>query len=110
MNDQNHHLDTLKDIKQMMERSSRFISLSGLSGIAAGTCALVGAWFANGVIEKSRYSVANLRNIARTTDENISISDWMGNQLVQIAFLTFIAAFVLAFLFTYSRSKKTRTP
>ena len=36
----------LKDIKQIMERSSRFISLSGLSGIAAGTCALVGTWLA----------------------------------------------------------------
>jgi len=40
-------LDTLQDIKRMMERSSRFISLSGLSGIAAGICALAGAWFAN---------------------------------------------------------------
>ena len=39
-------LDTLQDIKRMMERSSRFISLSGLSGIAAGICALIGAWFA----------------------------------------------------------------
>jgi len=34
----------LNDIKQMMERSSRFISLSGLSGISAGICALIGAW------------------------------------------------------------------
>jgi general stress protein CsbA len=29
-----------------MQRSSRFISLSGLSGIAAGVWALIGAWFA----------------------------------------------------------------
>ena len=35
MSESSPHLDTLKDIKQMMERSSRFISLSGLSGIAA---------------------------------------------------------------------------
>jgi hypothetical protein len=32
-------LETLQDIKRMMERSSRFISLSGWSGIAAGICA-----------------------------------------------------------------------
>ena len=32
----------------MMERSSRFISLSGLSGLSAGICALVGAWIADG--------------------------------------------------------------
>jgi len=39
-------LETLQDIKRMMERSSRFISLSGWSGIAAGICALLGAGFA----------------------------------------------------------------
>ena len=33
------HQQDLQHIKQMMERSSRFISLSGLSGIAAGLCA-----------------------------------------------------------------------
>src|SRR5688500_12443000 len=48
MNEQNQQTrETLQDIKRIMERSSRFISLSGLSGIAAGICALVGAWFAN---------------------------------------------------------------
>ena len=40
-------LETLHDIKRMMERSSRFISLSGWSGIAAGACALVGAGLAH---------------------------------------------------------------
>src|ERR1700748_2813989 len=96
----------LNDIKQMMERSSRFISLSGLSGIAAGICALIGAWFANGVIEKNKDLVITLRNIARTDDKNVTIRDWMGNQLVQIAAITFISAFILAFIFTYLRSKK----
>jgi hypothetical protein len=110
MTDTNHHLDTLQDIKQMMERSSRFISLSGLSGIAAGTCALVGAWFANNVIEKSRYPVASIRIMTRSEDESISIEDWMGNTLVQIAAITFVAALIVAFLFTYLRSKKTNTP
>jgi hypothetical protein len=110
MSEQNHPLDTLQDIKKMMERSSRFISLSGLSGVAAGTCALVGAWFAYGVIDEGRYSVATIRNMAGNADENISIGEWMGNSLVQIAAITFIAAFVLAFIFTYLRSKKTNTP
>ena len=110
MNDQNHHLDTLQDIKQMMERSSRFISLSGLSGIAAGSCALVGAWFAYGVIEPNRGAANNLRYITAPGSPDISISDWMGNQLVQIAAITFVAAFILSFIFTYLRSKKTNTP
>ncbi len=44
------HLQTLSDIRSMMERSSRFISLSGLSGVFAGLFALAGAWFANSLI------------------------------------------------------------
>lgn len=47
MNDQNTSLETLQDIKRMMERSSRFISLSGLSGVSAGTFALIGAYTAH---------------------------------------------------------------
>lgn len=38
--------DELASIRNLMERSSKFISLSGLSGILAGAYALVGAWFA----------------------------------------------------------------
>ncbi len=37
------HLNTLSEIRSLMERSSRFISLSGLSGVAAGIFALIGA-------------------------------------------------------------------
>lgn len=37
------HLETLGEIRTMMERSSRFISLSGLSGVFAGIFALAGA-------------------------------------------------------------------
>jgi hypothetical protein len=49
MDSQNQPFDSLReihDIKRIMERSSRFISLSGLSGIAAGICALVASWIA----------------------------------------------------------------
>jgi hypothetical protein len=39
-------LETLTEIKHLMERSSRFISLSGLSGVFAGVYALIGAYAA----------------------------------------------------------------
>jgi hypothetical protein len=39
-------LHALKDIRHMMHRSSRFLSLSGLSGVFAGIYALAGAAFA----------------------------------------------------------------
>ena len=37
------YLNDLAEIRSMMERSSRFISLSGLSGVVVGAYALVGA-------------------------------------------------------------------
>ena len=40
------YLKDIQDIKSMMSQSSRFISLSGLSGILAGVYSLIGAWFA----------------------------------------------------------------
>jgi hypothetical protein len=42
MTTEKDHLQTLNEIKSLMERSSRFISLSGLSGIFAGSFALIG--------------------------------------------------------------------
>jgi hypothetical protein len=53
----------LRDIKQMMERSSRFISLSGLSGISAGICALIGVFFARDAIEKNRSAVSDQEKV-----------------------------------------------
>jgi hypothetical protein len=43
MDKQNEHLENLSEIRSLMERSSRFISLSGLSGVAAGVFAIIGA-------------------------------------------------------------------
>lgn len=42
----NEHLDELARIRGLMDRSTRFLSLSGLSGVIAGTAALVGAFLA----------------------------------------------------------------
>jgi predicted lysophospholipase L1 biosynthesis ABC-type transport system permease subunit len=42
--DNQEHLKTLTEIRSLMERSSRFISLSGLSGVFAGLFALAGAY------------------------------------------------------------------
>ncbi len=43
MNKETDHLAQLQQIRALMERSSRFISLSGLSGVFAGIFALLGA-------------------------------------------------------------------
>ena len=101
--------EQLLHIKQMMEQSSRFISLSGLSGIAAGLCALVGAYFANKVLHASNGNVLKELD-THLYNGNLLIIDYMGNQLFKIALYTFIAAFILAIIFTVLRSHKTNTP
>ena len=42
MDKQKEQLDTLRDIRSLMERSSRFLSLSGLSGVVSGMAAIAG--------------------------------------------------------------------
>ena len=44
-NEPNTHED-IKAIRKLMEESTRFLSLSGLSGVIAGTAALAGALLA----------------------------------------------------------------
>src|SRR3954470_3518464 len=105
MSEQNQHLDSLRDIKKLMETSSRFISLSGLSGVAAGVCALVAAFIARVQINES-VNRPGVSEYARS-DEGYTSAE---SNLVLLAALTFIVAFCLAFLFTYLRSKKTGVP
>lgn len=101
MNNNNTHKEDLLHIKKMMERSGRFISLSGLSGIAAGICALIGAYFANSIIQntycntiKGEVDFSGKENNYQST---ITIKDYMGSKLFWIAILTFITAFVFSF-------------
>jgi hypothetical protein len=96
----------LQDIKKMMEQSSRFISLSGLSGIAAGVCALIGAWFANNLIDRNEVGITQ----QSANSDSILHGDFINSRILQTAFITFIAAFLSAFIFTYRRSKKTNVP
>jgi len=110
MNARNESLQELQHIKKMMERSSRFISLSGLSGISAGICALVGAWYAHSSISLYNYEHSGLFNEDRGT---YTFRDGLAvliNKLSIIALLTFVAAFITSFIFTYLRSKKTGIP
>lgn len=93
MDAQSKNLEQLRHIKNMMERSSRFISLSGLSGISAGVCALIGAWLA-------------VQTISGYVHEQNITAEQLVSKLVLLAGSVFIAALVFAFIFTYLRTKK----
>jgi hypothetical protein len=57
------YLQDIQDIKSIMNQSSRFISLSGLSGVLAGIYSLIGAWFAYTTIYFDTSTMGNYRNL-----------------------------------------------
>jgi hypothetical protein len=104
MDTRQQSLQELHQIKKMMERSSKFISLSGLSGISAGICALAGAWFASQKIHCWQYGDCQFGDLINDTDRKVQ------NEVLLIAILTFVAALATSFFFTFLRSKKTGIP
>lgn len=109
MSEHQQSLEDLQHIKKMMERSSRFISLSGLSGIAAGSCALIGAAVAYPYVygRKAIFIDEVAGNaLAMSGHFTVILYTW----LFWIAAVTFAAAVLTAFIFTYIRSKKQHIP
>ncbi len=103
MSERNQHLDALQDIRKMMQRSSRFISLSGLSGIAAGIWALAGAWFANDWINEYYDQYAHQGYTGQAfTDLRLN--------LFLLALAVLALAFVSALFFTWRRAGKEKLP
>jgi hypothetical protein len=97
-------LREISDIKRIMERSSRFISLSGLSGIGAGLCALAGAWIARTIIGNYYYEYDRGAGYDNKNFEALK------TKLLILAIAVLAAALLLAFLFTWRRAKQNRLP
>jgi len=89
MSTSQHNLEALQDIRKIMDRSSRFISLSGWSGIVAGAFALGGVWFAD-------------KKLSASYDEPAVLH----SDLINIAVVVFLGAFVSAIVLTYLKSRK----
>jgi hypothetical protein len=105
MQEQEQSLKDIQHIKSMMERSSRFISLSGLSGIAAGICAVIGAVISYDYVVGNKDYIIN-RNAGITNE----FDAFFNNYLFWIAAATFTGALCSAFLFTWLKSKKQGIP
>jgi len=91
--DPKDYLKDITEIKQLMNKSSRFISLSGLSGVLAGIYAIIGATVAYWLVEG--YSDGTL--ILEGKTYGLVLLD-----LALIAFLSIVTAVVL----TTKKAKK----
>ena len=101
MSNQEEQLSALNDIRKMMDRSSRFISLSGLSGVFAGITGLIGAFLAH--LELTKY-FAGSYGYGNDADLDIEAN------LLKIGLGVLIVALIGGFLFTYRQTKKKNVP
>lgn len=87
------YLQDLSEIKDLMNRSSQFISLSGLSGVLAGVYALVGAFLAKYLLlcDRAEYIILESRTF---------------QQIAAIAFAVLLLSVATAFVLTYFKAKK----
>jgi len=93
---QDNYLQDIQEIKQLMNRSSRFLSLSGLSGIFAGIYALVGAYWGYEIIARKTV-------VARpyTGEQTLLLI-----KLLIIAGLVLLLSILTAFYFSYRKARK----
>ncbi|MFA8437014.1 MAG: hypothetical protein ACEPOZ_21115 [Marinifilaceae bacterium] len=107
MNKPEEYLSSIADIKNLMERSSRFLSLSGLTGVFAGIFAIIGAVVAYVYLDYSwMYSNANPRIF--NADQSIH-SEFIAFLLIN-AISVLCLALGSGLYFTYRKSKKQNLP
>lgn len=88
MENQKQYLRDITEIRTMMERSSKFLSLSGWSGILMGFYALAGAILAYDQIKKDGGEVSY--------------------PTILIAILVLIISLITAILFSYKKTRKNK--
>lgn len=89
-----NYLEDINEIKNMMSRSSRFLSLSGLSGVLVGVYALLGSFYAyNLMLNKTVY-------IRMTSAENAALV----LKLLLVAFVVAFLAIVTAVFLTRKKA------
>lgn len=101
----NKEIQDLRHIRELMDRSTRFLGLSGLSGIWAGTMAIVGAWVAH----------AYINAFTHPAGDPLTFNPVRGDQSYQdlLEVLVLDGAFVLALAlagawwFTWRRARHT---
>jgi len=94
----NKYLNDITEIKNMMHKSSRFISLSGLSGVLAGIYSLMGAFLAYRIIYTNSYELGAYRSLEVTESAII--------QLFAIAVAVIVASLVTGIILSTRKARK----
>ena len=92
------YIRDIAEMRSMMERSSKFLSLSGLAGIMAGTYALLGAFIAYRVFHFNSAEIAN----------NVSEHGILTEDLLKIIFLAIITLLLAVSTAIFLSQRKAR--
>jgi len=98
-------LDNLSDIKQLMEKSSRFISLSGLSGVFIGLIALIGSVFVYFQFNALFPSLENA-SIHSSSDMDVELLNTFIFKTISTAIIVLFSSLGLGVIFTIRKAKK----
>ncbi len=96
-------LEDLKEIRSLMDRSTRFVSLSGLSGVLAGLYALAGAFVGHYILKNAQ----DTRHVNAT--DSLLLAPWQNNATLQIivtAAVVLVLATLTSFFLTRFKAAK----
>jgi hypothetical protein len=107
MNTPKEQLDAIKDMRNLMERSSRFLSLSGLSGVAIGIIALMGA---TALYLQFDLSPLNSGFENKMVSIQATLDDKNFLFLIADALIVLLVAVIAGILMSINQSKKLQLP
>lgn len=93
-----NYLEDINEIKNLMNRSSRFLSLSGLSGVLVGIYALLGSFYAHTLLEEKTIY------IRMTSVENAALV----LKLLLIAFFVALLSILTAIFLTRKKALENK--
>ena len=88
------YLQDLSQIRSLMDRSTRFLSLSGLSGILAGIYAIIGAFLAKQFLFNAK------------VDTIVYVHSWEFKLAIGILLLVALISIITAYILSAKRAKK----
>jgi hypothetical protein len=85
MADVDSGLRDIAEIRSLMERSTKFLSLSGFAGVGAGVVALGGAWVARGILASEGVAVEEAASLTGISPEARSSLILLGLAVLALA-------------------------
>lgn len=101
------YIEDLSEIKSLMNKSSRFMSLSGLSGILAGVYALVAAAIAHHLLEGHIAMFANRESSLGYAFKKIFAQIELAENFIIVFLVTLVLAIGTGILLTVRKAKRT---